>query len=1422
MGESLLRRWPWRTALRAEMAVSARADSAPVLWDLLKCFEHGRHFLLAQEAAEVEFPIVIARMSAEMYRAERRLIIDEAVSEAIHPTRGFMAGCARALALVKVLMIRRMDAYVARHPRVNLDIYVDDVELQAVGTERIVETMAAAVTDLKRVLVDELGFPLADEKACVIGPIDGIAAGIVAATGGVAGRQTDRAVKLGIELRSGMRIGRRGGHKRVRLRKAMARQRRIFKFKKMGGAAVKVVRRGVIPSTAYGSSVTGVSNAELRQIRSLVAQTITPNTRGASVALKLLLDGDPAVEANAAPIVKWAETAWEAAAPISVNAHSAAGVPGTQRWCDDHAAGACSAQRLVVPPRIGSRGAAEIDRRITGAQLNGAIAHAVVDTRDGSWETVRGPASATVLTARRIGWAFSDGTTVIDDRGRALDMAVTAPACIKNAVTRATRKATAVEAAARWGRPEFADGIWAAPVRTALGRLKPAAKAALRRTWTGGYWDKARLADAGLAREACCDKCGAKRDDSYHRIWECQWEDIKIKREALAVSAPQMLGEAARVARDDMAYTRGLKPTPWSKCAPPREDFGEIHVDGEMNELSTPLVIGRPVFVDGSALWPHNAEARRAGWSVVMIDDDGKLIGAVYGHLPCGEDQEQTAGGAEMYALRRAAELTVTPLVAYTDYKEAAEGATKGQCATTGPKVKHATHWRAFWRAVDGTDFRVTKVKGHITEAEVAHDELLTWRREGNRHADRLAKKGARAHYTEEQWAAAKENIKGQEYHADLCTWIGNALGTWPTENRVRRKAVDRDAMTARRQKRRDEARQVGGHRILWGRDGWKCQDCGVQARSQSGAKKLMNQPCKGHLTTRIPMQDPSGASAHILWTAEADEGQGRGGANVTWCGICGAYSSTKLYKLRGRCGGPAGKAALTRLRALQALRHPVLNYKLKRPHRMTDALMRIMVSQAAERRKRYEDMFKACGSQDSPAACQGQNEGDTPNVEMHMSPEFSPADEGRCDYTEQDVFGHGGDLTNDYDMSQRLELQGHGAPQEHVAGAHTGGDGMKRDPERDESIITYHAVPRPVPGWHGADGDGGELRAVPSWHAAAQRRGTKVWVWKFQYGAWRWVAASEDCTGDPCICDLMVTPREMTELIMKHGVTSAERARALEAEIVRERHDRRSAERGAMAAEDKASCFAEKGATAAAQEGFKRRRLVGGSCSSVSGADEMRYDSGEGFESRGGEGGPLAAARGRRRPEDYAARDPADGGVIGPLAGLKRSLGVSAASSEAKRGRCYVGDSAWAHDSNEASIESDGGDGRGSDLGERGKCFASRSHLLSALRGGGEAVNLRYSGEAKAGEEKPGRQPTSSASVAHEGRRAVYAECSAEQDDGPRVKRRQVAEPGSASEAVPVPIERLDDGTFNTRHELLEVLRGRALRKGPGGGAVG
>ncbi len=1340
----------WASALRAEIARSANASSASVLWDLLKCFEHGQHFLLAEEAEAVDFPIALARMSSEMYMAERRLVLDEAVSQAVHPSRGFMAGCARALALIKVLMVRRMDAYVARHPRVVLDWYVDDVELQAVGTRRVVQTIKNAVADLRNVLVDQLGFALAEDKARVVASADDIAEEIVQVTDGTAGRAVARAAKLGVELTSGRRAGRVGGIKRDRMRKALARQRRLLKFRAMGGSANKVVRRGVIPSTAFGSTVSGVSDAELAKIRRLVARTSAPGTKGASAALKLLLDGDPGYSANAATLYRWAEAAWDTAAPAAyckIGADSVVGAVRAQHEEDNPAAGAFGARRCATTD--------EGKRRFRAGQLDAAIEYAIKDAASGSWEGVRGPASAAYLTARRIGWTFRSGTVVADELGRDIDMARTAPSCVRKAVIRATRACSAAAAAARWGRAEFTRGIWHKPVQTAAGRLRPAARAALRRVWAGGYWSRARLADVGLADSAECDKCSAARDDAYHRIWECEHGDMKSKREA--ATTPQMRAEAARAGRDDMRFTRGLLPSPWSRCAPPRSDYEEIHVDGDLRELSEPLVVDRPVFIDGSALWPNDPEARRAGWAIVMVDNDGKLTGAIYGHLPWAESGEQTAGHAEMYALRRAAELAVGDLRVLTDYREAAEGIHKGEAATTSPGMKHAAHWRAFWRAVDGSSPSVEKVKGHVTEAEAGHDADRRWRRAGNNLADRMAKKGARAHYIGDQWAEAKSVARQQEDHADLCSWIGDSLAEWADEKRVRRKQADRRAMLERRRQRREAARAVGGHRVSWGRDGWKCQDCGMQARTPSGARRLTGQPCPGHIVTRIPDQGGGGAAAHVLWTAEAEGGHGQGGANVTWCSVCGAYSSTRLYKLAGRCGGPAEKAALSRLKALRGLRHPVLGYRLARPHRMTDDLKRIMTTQAAGRRARYAEAMKAGGGSEaaSEEACRdGNGASDEAAAAAHR--DRGPEDDCRMgdpEASEEDVFGYGGGLeaeddrerdASDYGTSNvaapRVVPLGPSADSENpravptrlaagqckypgssgdgdlvavgVQGTSGDADGMQvtDDDLQMEPVASTEEGPT---GQGEGDADGRGCGDPPTSNAAFRRvrrggcsdgskRGTRVFEWAHQYGVWRWVPASERCGGVHCICDLSLDMEDIKRLRNEHGLATAAQVQAAEASVVMARHQRRWAEQAAMAEEDADAAKGPSGrrdaaaaqmTTGAARDAAKRARRVADR-RTTRGADESgnvgpggRADPGR--DDGGGDSGQKEPASGA----SGAARGADGGGQVGAR-GLRGPADIGGRPDGAER---LVKRGRWARPQPEAPADLGARDHHGS-----------------------------------------------------------------------------------------------------------------------------
>ena len=94
--------------------------------------------------------------------------IDGAYSDEIKPTRGFLPGCVFALACVKVKMLRRMDALVIRHPRTDFDIYVDDVEMLTASTfESVRGDSVKAVLDMADVMEQQLGHPLADDKAAV-------------------------------------------------------------------------------------------------------------------------------------------------------------------------------------------------------------------------------------------------------------------------------------------------------------------------------------------------------------------------------------------------------------------------------------------------------------------------------------------------------------------------------------------------------------------------------------------------------------------------------------------------------------------------------------------------------------------------------------------------------------------------------------------------------------------------------------------------------------------------------------------------------------------------------------------------------------------------------------------------------------------------------------------------------------------------------------------------------------------------------------------------------------------------------------------------------------------------------------------------------------------------------------------------------
>ncbi len=833
--------------------------------------------------------------------------------------------------------------------------------------------LAAAATDLAEVLEGGAGYPLADDKAAVVASENAIAAEVIRLTNGKAGRMVAVAEKLGIEYCAGKRRPRRGGPRRARLAKQLARKRRLARFQKLGGCARIVVARGVLPAAMYDGLVNGVSDAELYRLRGMMARATAPTAKGSYTLLKLLLTEDPAVRANADVIERWAGAAWRAAGPQE---HRKQGDP-----------------------------TAPVMQSIMGAAMRD------IATNPG-WDGARGPAGGVARTARRIGWAFNDAFNMVDECGNAIDLGSTDPRAVRELVRRATERATARQIARHEKNPRLADGIWASPVRAALRskRLGPAARACLRRAFTGGYWSGAKRAEAGLIGHANCE-CGAPRDDAFHRLYECSRS--QTARDELLTE--DHLTMALRADRESPMWTRALardpRPElPAAKCT--HEEFWYFADDADDNMK---VLIG-DIYVDGSALFPTNAVARRAGWSAVNLRPDGTVRAAVYGHVPAGISPSQTAAAGELHALRRAAELACGPVRILSDYQAAVEGNRRGVAATTGFKTASAASWRGYWRATDGEGMDVTKVEAHRTARSAREDEddaEAIMKKAGNDAADAFAKRGAASHHTASELAALEDYVAGEAELRDLATFIGTALANWPPAPRNTRDGCRSGPRRRDAAQRRRRAAAQHGHRINWSRNGWQCSNCGKATCTLPGRRRLEASMCAGHTGARVQPQgnDPS---AHVLWAAEADASHAAaGGADVVWCSRCGGYSSTKLYKLRGACPGFADPPARTRLAQLERGRHPTLGYALTQPVRLTDDVIAQLQLAGDRQRMNFTSVLHGTDGQDA-----GTPRQDRPPSQDEGGERDAVAGHGNgsthVESEDEDVFGFGGGLDED------------------------------------------------------------------------------------------------------------------------------------------------------------------------------------------------------------------------------------------------------------------------------------------------------------------------------------------------------------------------------------------------------------------------
>ena len=143
-------------------------------------------------------------------------------------------------------------------------------------------------------------------------------------------------------------------------------------------------------------------------------------------------------------------------------------------------------------------------------------------------------------------------------------------------------------------------------------------------------------------------------------------------------------------------------------------------------------------FTDGAVRGGPPASARRAGWSAILVNENGAIQHGLYGSCP---DAFPTSLRAELWGLLKMLELAIPPLTVWVDNAGVVNGWHKGPAWCTAAARPAADLWRQVWRVLDdiGGGIVIRKCKGHATEADVAAGRATVFTKTGNEQADHYA-----------------------------------------------------------------------------------------------------------------------------------------------------------------------------------------------------------------------------------------------------------------------------------------------------------------------------------------------------------------------------------------------------------------------------------------------------------------------------------------------------------------------------------------------------------------------------------------------------------------------------------------------------------------------------------------------------------
>ena len=122
------------------------------------------------EVSRSGFPALLRAMVYTNLRGPRVVKLEGVCSEVVRTSTSIVAGCSAATTMLRVILLQSCDSFTTWSPQVRMKVVVDDISLQAIGSEgEVPPTLARAANKMVDMLQGDLQAEVSVKKSLALG-----------------------------------------------------------------------------------------------------------------------------------------------------------------------------------------------------------------------------------------------------------------------------------------------------------------------------------------------------------------------------------------------------------------------------------------------------------------------------------------------------------------------------------------------------------------------------------------------------------------------------------------------------------------------------------------------------------------------------------------------------------------------------------------------------------------------------------------------------------------------------------------------------------------------------------------------------------------------------------------------------------------------------------------------------------------------------------------------------------------------------------------------------------------------------------------------------------------------------------------------------------------------------------------------------